>query len=265
MTAFDLTPDAARTRLAAVVDADMDDGSVLDAWARAVWSFVTEPGDGVAGSLIEAVGAVEALRRVLADAARQERIDGEYGTALGRWAPRLDGAAFATALGVADRRGVRLVTRAHQMWPVQLDDLGIHVPIALWARGRLDVLGRLRPSVALVGARAATSYGDHIARELAADLGGAGIPIVSGAAYGIDGSAHQATLSVGGTTVAVMAGGVDRAYPTGHTEMIERIAREGVIVSEQPCGSTPTKWRFLQQNLQSQSRAYAEDGEENSL
>ncbi|MDN3494520.1 DNA-processing protein DprA [Planococcus sp. APC 4015] len=248
MTPFDLTPDAARVALSGVVAPDLDGESVLDACARAVWSFVTEPGDGVAGSLIDTHGATDALRRVLTDAPRHQRVAGEYGIALRRWAPRLDAPAFETALRVAERRGVRLVTRADPMWPAQLDDLGVHVPIALWARGRLDVLSRLQPSVALVGARAATSYGDHVARELAADLAGGGIPIISGAAYGIDGSAHQAALSVGGTTVAVLAGGVERAYPAGHTEMIERIAREGVIVGEQPCGSTPTKWRFLQRN-----------------
>ncbi len=103
-------------------------------------------------------------------------------------------------------------------------------------------------SIALVGARAATGYGEHVAVELAADLVGRGATIVSGAAYGIDGAAHRAAMSAGGMTVALLAGGADRPYPAGHTELIGRIAASGAVVSEVPCGSTPTKWRFLQRN-----------------
>jgi DNA processing protein len=84
--------------------------------------------------------------------------------------------------------------------------------------------------------------------ELAADLAGAGIPVVSGGAYGIDGAAHRAALEVGGVTVALLAGGADRSYPVGHTDLIERVTGSGVVVSEVPCGATPTKWRFLQRN-----------------
>jgi DNA processing protein len=72
--------------------------------------------------------------------------------------------------------------------------------------------------------------------------------VVSGGAYGIDGAAHRAALAVGGLTVALLAGGADRAYPVGHSQLIGRIAEDGVVVSEVPCGSTPTKWRFLQRN-----------------
>lgn len=75
-----------------------------------------------------------------------------------------------------------------------------------------------------------------------------GWTIVSGAAYGIDGMAHRAALACDGNTVAVLAGGVDRFYPTGHDELLGRIAEAGVIVSELPVGSAPTKWRFLQRN-----------------
>ena len=84
--------------------------------------------------------------------------------------------------------------------------------------------------------------------ELSADLAGQGVSIVSGAAYGIDGAAHRAALTAGGTTIALLAGGADRAYPAGHGELIDRIAASGAVVSEAPCGTTPTKWRFLQRN-----------------
>ena len=84
--------------------------------------------------------------------------------------------------------------------------------------------------------------------ELSADLAGHGVSVVSGAAYGIDGAAHRAALTAGGTTIALLAGGADRPYPAGHGELIERIAASGAVVSEAPCGTTPTKWRFLQRN-----------------
>lgn len=66
--------------------------------------------------------------------------------------------------------------------------------------------------------------------------------------YGIDGAAHRGALSAGGSTIAVLAGGVDRPYPAGHRDLIDRIAAHGVVVADVPCGSAPTKWRFLARN-----------------
>ena len=84
--------------------------------------------------------------------------------------------------------------------------------------------------------------------ESSAGLVDRGFTIVSGAAYGIDGMAHRAALASGGTTVAFLAGGVDRFYPLGHEALLGRIAEQGAVVAELPCGSAPTKWRFLQRN-----------------
>jgi DNA processing protein len=99
-----------------------------------------------------------------------------------------------------------------------------------------------------VGARAATSYGEHVASELAAGLAQSEVTVVSGAAYGIDGAAHRAALASDGRTFAYLAGGCDRSYPTGHSDLLERIAASGAVISEVPCGAAPTKWRFLQRN-----------------
>lgn len=249
MTAFDLTLRSVRAALAGVGPSAMDDDDALDRYSRTVWSAITEPGDGVAGAMVALEGAVGALRRVIVDAPGSAALPpGEYRKALDRWGPRLVQPAIDASLRTADRRDVRLVTPSDRCWPVQLDYLGAHAPLALWVRGDPAVLARLRPSVAIVGARAATSYGDHVAMELAADLAGSGIPVISGAAYGIDGSAHRAALQVGGTTVALLAGGADKAYPAGNADVIDRIAATGAVVSEVPCGSAPTKWRFLQRN-----------------
>lgn len=114
--------------------------------------------------------------------------------------------------------------------------------------GNTDLLAWPRPLVALVGARAATSYGSHLAAEFAAELALTGAGVASGAAYGIDASAHRGALAAEGFTIAVLAGGADVAYPAGHRELLARIADRGVIISELAPGMRPTRWRFLQRN-----------------
>ncbi|RXZ42420.1 DNA-processing protein DprA, partial [Agromyces binzhouensis] len=126
-------------------------------------------------------------------------------------------------------------------------DLGAHAPLALWVRGRPAALTE-SPSVALVGARAATGYGEHVAIEASAGLVDRGFAVVSGGAYGIDGTAHRSALAAGGTTVAFLAGGVDRFYPAGHETLLGRVVETGAVVSELACGAAPTRWRFLQRN-----------------
>lgn len=107
-------------------------------------------------------------------------------------------------------------------------------------------------AIALVGARAASGYGEHVTLEAAAGLVDRGFVIVSGAAYGIDGAAHRAALGSGGATVAYLAGGVDRPYPAGHDALIRRIREAGgSVISESPCGSTLSERRLLQRNFKS--------------
>ena len=104
-------------------------------------------------------------------------------------------------------------------------------------------------SVAVVGARAATQYGLHVASDLATDLASRGWAVVSGGAYGIDSAAHRGALAAEGSTIAALAFGVDVAYPRGHASLFARIRAEGgVLVSEFPPGATPTKPRFLMRN-----------------
>jgi DNA processing protein len=104
------------------------------------------------------------------------------------------------------------------------------------------------PSVALVGARAASRYGETVVARMAADLVAEGVAIISGGAFGIDAAAHRATLGAGGRTAAVMAGGVDRLYPAGNEQMLREVAGTGVILSELPPGSAPRRERFLSRN-----------------
>ncbi|MFG6476491.1 DNA-processing protein DprA [Microbacterium sp. P06] len=229
---------------------DEDDSATLSAHARVVWNVLAEPGDGVAGRAIAAFGPSDALRRVVDG--RWDEIEGvsasELSQAVARWTPRLDSAAVRASTHAARRAGVRLLVPGDPLWPQRLDDLGAHRPVVLWVRGDPGILTDGHPTVAVVGARAATSYGEHVASELAEELAAAGATVVSGAAYGIDGFAHRSALRVGGKTVALLAGGVDRPYPAGHTALIDAIAASGALIAETPCGTPPTKWRFLARN-----------------
>lgn len=235
-----MIPIDAATARAAVRGLREEQTPADDAYARAVWSVLVEPGDGVAGGLVAQYGAIEALRQIDGSS------DPEVRRARARWAPRGQPGAVDAALDAARRCGASLVVPGDAAWPTRLDDLGAHAPLALWRRGAaMDVE---RPAVALVGARASTAYGEGVAADLAADLAAAGVVVISGAAYGIDGACHRAALSAGGGTVAFLAGGVDRPYPRGHEALLSQIAAAGAVWSETPCGAAPTKWRFLSRN-----------------
>lgn len=247
-------PAHARDLLAPLVRGDLDDEQARRLYAAHTWGCLVEPGDGLAGRLVAAIGPEAALAEVISGGRDGGALDAveitvkEWAEGLERWRPRLRAGAVREALEVARRVGLSLLTPEDPAWPASLADLGPHAPLVLWVRGDVGALTRSSRSVALVGARAATSYGEHIAIELAADLAGHGVSIVSGAAYGIDGAAHRAALTVGGTTIALLAGGGDRPYPAGHGQLLERIATTGAVVSEVPCGTPPTKWRFLARN-----------------
>lgn len=247
-------PAHARELLAPLVRGDLDDEQAHRLYAAHTWGCLIEPGDGVAGRLVAALGPEAALGEVIGggrDGVARDAagITGrEWADGLERWRPRLRAEAVREALVVARRVRLSLLTPEDPAWPASLGDLGPHAPLVLWVRGDVGALGRSQRSAALVGARAATSYGEHIAIEMSAELVGRGVSIVSGAAYGIDGAAHRAALTAGGTTIALLAGGGDRPYPTGHGQLLERIAATGAVVSEVPCGTPPTKWRFLARN-----------------
>lgn len=218
--------------------------------ARVAWNVLAEPGDGVAGALIAELGPVEALRlatdtgAILVPPGARPRVLEE---AFSRWRPRAAPQAVIDAIRSAVNARASLLLPGDELWPAAIDDLGVHAPTVLWVRGDAGLLS-VDPRVAIVGARASSGYGDLLAAEFAGDLAATGAVIVSGGAYGIDGAAHRAALSVGGATVALLAGGVDRAYPQGHESLLREIAQKGAVVSEVPCGTAPTKWRFLSRN-----------------
>ena len=171
-------------------------------------------------------------------------------------AARLRGLDPEDDLDRAAGSGLRFVVPGDAEWPARLGDLDRApalngrggAPLGLWLRGagRLDELAE-RP-VAVVGSRSATTYGVSVAGAIAADLAEAGVSVVSGAAYGIDQAAHRGALAARGPTVAVLACGVDRAYPAAHRDLLGYIAETGLVVSETAPGGAPTKLRFLSRN-----------------
>jgi DNA processing protein len=221
----------------------------------AVYSYVTEVGYTVAATKIQMGEApLEVLRSVNRDKA--------YGGS----------PAAQSELDTAAEHGIRLITPADTEWPheqfggtvsrlaakrVKLWKLGEATkpdiaealpPLWLWVKGEGNLAPLVARSVSIVGARACTTYGNHVAAEMATDLARRSVTVVSGGAYGIDAAAHRGALAVDGPTVLVAAGGLDRPYPSGNTSIFERAAEVGCLVSEYPPGATPHRARFMARN-----------------
>lgn len=145
--------------------------------------------------------------------------------------------------------GLATICRHSAGFPPRLLD-GADAVAALWLRGDpqwLELLAAERPA-ALVGARRPSAYGLEVARSLGHELAGAGVPVVSGMALGIDSAAHEGALDGGGPTVAVLAGGADVIYPRSRRGLYRRIAEAGLVVSELPPGTRPQRWSFPARN-----------------
>jgi DNA processing protein len=215
--------------------------------ARAYLSRVAEPPAPALTAFVEAFGAVEGAHRVRAGDV-PDLVAGE--TAARRTVDRAE-----ADLAAAHTAGARLLVPEDRAWPADaflactLSGVpALAPPVALWVRGPGTAAELSDRAVAVVGARAATSYGMHLAGEFGAGLAAAGATVVSGAAIGIDGAAHRGALAAEGATVAVVACGVDRVYPASHATLLERMTASGLVVSEYPPGSVPARHRFLVRN-----------------
>jgi DNA processing protein len=143
--------------------------------------------------------------------------------------------------------GIRWLARSDPSFPTRLRS--IHdPPPGLFVRGHGDAAVLAEPAVAIVGARACSDYGAHVARSLARELAAAGVVVISGLARGVDGWAHRGSLDAGGPTVAVLGCGIDRDYPRAHTSLAAEIVATGLVVSEYPPGVAPAPWRFPARN-----------------
>ncbi|NDJ87781.1 DNA-processing protein DprA [Mycolicibacter kumamotonensis] len=224
------------------------DHRTLLAWAYL--SRVAEPPRPDLAALVGRVGAVEAAERIKCGA-----VDTELAK---HTEARREIDLAATDLELLTRRGGRLITPDDDEWPTlafvafagaaAAKKPDCSPPMALWALGpaRLDEVAER--ATAIVGTRAATAYGELVAADLAAGLVERDVAVVSGGAYGIDGAAHRAALAADGTTVAVLAGGIDIPYPAGHSALLHRISGNGLLVTEYPPGVRPARHRFLTRN-----------------
>jgi DNA processing protein len=218
--------------------------------ARAALTYLAEPGDPALGALLAICEPAELLAAIQAGTlpAISEVGRAALSRALGRWQIRLPKLPAGAGIADAGRDGIRVICPGDAEWPAPLDQLGQARPYALWLRGNADLRFACARSVSVVGSRAATSYGGHIAGELAADLGERGWTVVSGGAYGIDAAAHRGALAAEGVTIAVLACGVDYPYPAGHADLFAAVAAQGLLASEWPPGARPARTRFLIRN-----------------
>ncbi|RSO04941.1 DNA-protecting protein DprA [Streptomyces sp. WAC 06783] len=217
--------------------------------ARAALTRIVEPGDETVGRWLRRTTPVQLVQSLVGEREMPTGVSEEKFEGLRLRATRLDVVNKpAEDLAAVAALGGRFVCPGDDEWPQQLEDLEDGRPIGLWVRGRANLrLWALR-SVAVVGSRACTEYGAHMAATLGASLADRGWTVVSGAAYGVDGAAHRGALAAEGATAAVLASGVDHAYPRGHTELIGRVAEQGLVIAELPPGDHPTRSRFILRN-----------------
>jgi DNA processing protein len=224
--------------------------------ARAALTYLAEPGDPALGALLGICEPQEVLAAIRADmlpgtgpgCGDSPASRAALARALGRWRVRLPDLPSEADIAAACCDGIRLVCPGDPEWPDGLDQLSQARPYALWLRGNADLRFSCQRSVSIVGSRAATGYGAHVAGEIAADLGERGWVVVSGGAYGVDAAAHRGALATKAITIAVLACGVDFPYPAGHAELFAGIAAQGLVVSEWPLGRRPARVRFLIRN-----------------
>lgn len=203
-------------------------------------NLVTEPGDRRIAARVRRSGPVTAWRQVRLELSIDDH----------RLAAEALRVQLRDAVEQAAEHGITALALGRDRYPTTLLELGAP-PLALWAQGNLDLLADLpRRSVAVVGSRAATSYGERVATEWSHQLAQSGVVVVSGGAYGIDAAAHRGALASGtGRTVIVSAGGLDRPYPAGNQGLFERVAEAGgLVLSEAAPGRGPTRARFLVRN-----------------
>ncbi|SDY54047.1 DNA processing protein [Micromonospora pattaloongensis] len=227
--------------------------------ARVALTWLTEPGTRAVHRLVDGVGPTGALQRLIRGDVPDQTLRSAIAARLTAGDPY---AVAEAALARADRLGARVVIPEDEEWPSPVDaltrlavsnpqrkvDRETAPPLCLWARGGWPVGEALERSVAVVGSRAATSYGVHIATELSYGLAEREWTVVSGGAYGIDAAAHRGALTAGGVTVAVLACGLDRPYPVSNTALFQQIADTGLLLSEWPPGAEPLRHRFLIRN-----------------
>ena len=213
----------------------------MDDWqARLTLALCVEPGDERIGALVAEFGAVEAMTSLL-ESDQMPKVRQRLQQAINDQQPD-------RTINHMNQTHVRFITPTSSEWPVALEDLDLAKPIGLWCRGRGQLTQSSECAISIVGARASTNYGERIASELGTLAAQRNVATISGAAYGIDASVHRGSLVADGKTIAVLACGVDVAYPSAHQGLLSRITENGCLVSEIPLGQSAHKRHFLIRN-----------------
>lgn len=229
-------------------------------YASVGWATLAEPGDELAGFLRLALGSrasldlvatnaqprvllreLESVKLLEAGAMRFGKLEQTLSDGLERYRARFQSTAIENAFKATRIAGAQVIHAGSANWPSALTDLGLAMPAALWIRGQSDAL---TGSVAIVGSRSITPYGQWVTAEFVGALAQRQVGTISGGAFGVDLAVHKSALAVTAPTIAVMAGGIDRLYPSSNSEILRQIT----VLAELPPGNRPTRWRFLQRN-----------------
>jgi DNA processing protein len=230
-------------------------------------AMITEPGDRMAGALARCLGklslvellidgldttsVVQALQqRGQLDSCQQSfgDLEGTLADSRQRWLPRLSKSRLEHLFSQSAALKLQLLTPEDANWPTGLGDLQDSAPSMLFVEGDPVKLTKLSQAVSIVGSRLASSYGLQVTSSLVRELAQVARPTVSGGALGIDAQVHRSSIEQRISTVAVMAGGMDRKYPSANFKLFKQVIDQGVLLSEMPPGVAPTRWRFLQRN-----------------
>lgn len=211
--------------------------------ARACLSGCVEPAVPELVAMVTNLGAVEVWHTL-----RESSQDSP-------WSRRAKNFDLRRSLDLVQRDDLRYLIPGDPDWVSGWDDLtGVGhqglggVPLGVWVVGPGSPGGLLARSVAMVGSRASTGYGERVASDLGAELSAAGWTVLSGGAYGIDAASHRGALSATGASVAILAGGLDEWYPRGNNRLLEQMAASAVVISEVAPGVRPVKAGFLGRN-----------------
>ncbi len=144
-----------------------------------------------------------------------------------------------------EEKNIQIILQDDENYPkslINFDD----APYTLFAKGDLSLLNQ--DAIAVVGTRMPSNYGVYATNKIVEEVAKAGLVIISGLAYGVDSLSHKKCLEVGGKTIAVLGGGFDHIYPEPHTFLADEIAQKGLLLSEYPPSSKPTKYSFPKRN-----------------
>ena len=248
-------------------NAEYSKDRALELAAAGCIAMITEPGDRMAGALARSLGRLELVELLieglvtssvvsaLSQAGELESCRQSFGDlestladSRQRWLPRVSKSRLEHLFTQSAALKLQLVTNEQVHWPRGLNDLQDSAPAMLFVEGNHKAMSSLDDAVSIVGSRAASTYGIQVTKRLVSELAQAGRATVSGGAIGIDAQVHLSSVEQKLTTIAVMAGGMDRKYPKANFPLFTRVRERGALISELPPGVAPTRWRFLQRN-----------------